>query len=230
MPVRHVLEAGECLESLARRHGFKDGKTIYDGPDNADLRKKRAAPADVMPGDTVVIPDRKKRDIAINKGKVNRFKIHLPEAMLRVHVCDEAGQPLAGKPYELTIYDDTVEGKTTSDGAVEAPVSLNVKAAKLVVYDSAAKDGARWVWSLKIANLDAPETRAGAWQRLANLGYWSPGEAPEQTNSSAGALSDESWVDPLALAIRAFQHDEQLDETGRIDDATRKRLVERHGL
>jgi hypothetical protein len=229
MPVRHVLQPGECLQSLARRHGFKDGQTIYDGPDNSDLRQKRAAPADVMPGDAVVIPDRKTRDIALAKGKINKFKIHVPDAILRVHVSDEAGKALAGKPYELTIGDHTAEGKTTSDGVVEAQVSLSATAGKLVVYDTAAQDGARWVWSLRIANLDPPESRAGAWQRLANLGYWSPAEPAEQSTSSAAAPPAGS-NDPLVLAIRAFQHDEKLDDTGRVDDATRKRLVERHGV
>jgi len=229
MPVRHVLERGECLQSLALQHGFKDGQTIYDGPDNADLRHKRAAPAEIVPGDVVVIPDRTPRELPLTKGKPNRFKVQVATGMLRIHVCDEAGQALAGKPYELKIKDDTVEGKTTSDGAVEEPVRLNAIAGMLVVYESNAKDGARWIWSLRIANLEAPETRAGAWQRLANLGYWSPEEPAEESTSPANNPADNP-LDPLVLAIRAFQHDEQLDESGRIDDPTRKRLVERHGV
>src|SRR5438105_9041150 len=229
MPVRHVLERGECLQSLALQHGFKDGQTIYDGPDNADLRHKRAAPAEIVPGDVVVIPDRTPRELPLTKGKPNRFKVQVPAGMLRVYVCDEAGQALAGKSYELKIKDDTVEGKTTSDGAVEEPVRLNAIAGMLVVYESNAKDGARWIWSLRIANLEAPETRAGAWQRLANLGYWSPEEPAEESTSPANNPADNP-LDPLVLAIRAFQHDEQLDESGRIDDPTRKRLVERHGV
>ena len=182
-----------------------------------------------MPGDVVVIPDRIPRELPLTKGKPNRFKVQVPAGMLRVYVCDEAGQALAGKPYELKIKDDTVEGKTTSDGAVEEPVRLNAIAGTLVVYESNAKDGARWIWSLRIANLEAPETRAGAWQRLANLGYWSPEEPAEESTSPANNPADNP-LDPLVLAIRAFQHDEQLDESGRIDDPTRKRLVERHGV
>jgi hypothetical protein len=230
MPVRHVLEPGECLQSLALRHGFKDGQTIYDGPDNSDLRKNRAAPAEVAPGDVVMIPDRKPRQLPVTKGKPNRFKVHVPTALVRVHVSDEAGQALAGKPYELTIKEKTIEGKTTSDGAVEQSVPFNAQDATLVVYDSAAKDGARWIWSLCFASLEAPETRAGAWQRLANLGYWSPAEPPEQSAGSSTTAPAAGSIDALALAIRAFQHDEQLDESGRIDDKTRKRLVERHGV
>lgn len=229
MSARHVLESGECLQSLALQHGFKDGQTIYDAPDNADLRQKRASPGEVAPGDVVVIPDRKTRDLPLTKGKVNKFKVQVPTGILRVHVCDEAGQALTGKPYELTIKDNTIEGKTTSDGAVEEPVALNAASGSLVVYDSNAKDDARWIWSFRIADLEAPETRVGAWQRLANLGYWSSAEPPEDSSGSATTQSSDP-LDPLVLAIRAFQHDEQLDESGRIDDDTRKRLVERHGV
>src|SRR5207248_8231875 len=141
----------------------------------------------------------------------NRFKVQVPAGMLRVYVCDEAGQALAGKSYELKIKDDTVEGKTTSDGAVEEPVRLNAIAGMLVVYESNAKDGARWIWSLRIANLEAPETRAGAWQRLANLGYWSP-ESPGEDSTSPANNPAASPCELLVLSILALRNDDSLDE------------------
>lgn len=36
--------------------------------------------------------------------------------------------------------------------------------------------------------------------------------------------------DPLVLAVRAFQHDEGLEESGKLNQQTRDRLVERHGV
>lgn len=225
MPVRHVLKAGECLQSLALSYGFKDGKTLYDAPDNADLRSKRSSPEEVAPGDVVMVPDRKKRDVSVALGKANKFACKTPAGVLRVHVCDEAGKPLASKPYALSLKGKKLEGTTSSDGLVEQPVPMKATAATLVVYDTASKDEGRWTWTLRVASLDAPETPTGAWQRLANLGYWSPAE-----QAPSGTAPDANAVDPLAMAIRAFQHDEQLDESGRLDDPTRARLVQRHGL
>jgi Putative peptidoglycan binding domain len=227
MPVRHVLQPGECLQTLALKYGFGDGKTLYDAAENADLRQKRKAPADVAPGDAVVIPDPKKRDVSVASGNTHKFKLQAPAVLLRVQVRDEAGEPLAQKPYALSLEGKTVDGTTTADGLVEQPLPPFATDVSLVVHDSAAKDGARWVWRVQVASLGAPETRAGAWQRLANLGYWSPAE---ELGDSAGTAQGGGVADALALAIRAFQHDEKLDESGRLDDATVAKLVERHGI
>jgi Putative peptidoglycan binding domain len=224
MPVRHILQPGDCLSELARRHGFGDGKTLYDAPENAELRKKRKSPLDVFTLDVVVIPDPKKRDVSVASGNGHKFTLRTPEVLLRVQVRDEAGQPLANKSYEFSNGDG---GTTTSEGLVEwAPKSMPAEAS-LTVYDSADKIGARWVWKVQVAKLHGPETRAGAWQRLANLGYWSPAE---KLDDSAGGAQDGAAADALALAVRAFQHDEKLEESGRLDDATVAKLVERHGI
>jgi N-acetylmuramoyl-L-alanine amidase len=229
MPTPHTLKPGECLQSLAQAYGFKEGKQIYDAAENAELRQKRPAPADVAPGDAVVIPDRTRRPLALETGKVHRFVVTLPAAMLRLEVRDEAGEPLAGKPYELHVGDAKLAGTTTGDGVVEQPVPLEVDVATLVVHESAAKDEGRWSWRLRLASLEAPETLRGAWQRLTNLGYWSGDEAPEEAAEDENA-PEPTMRDPLVFAIRAFQHDEQIEETGRLDAAMKSRLKERHGI
>jgi hypothetical protein len=230
MPAPHLLVSGECLQWLASRTGFADGKAIYDAPENAQLRKIRARPAAVATGDTVVIPDSKPASFTVGTRQVHRFVVKRPKALLRVEVHDENGDPLAGKPYELTVGDDTIEGETAGDGTIEEPLSLDEKGATLVVYDDPSKDGASWAWSLQLASLAGPDTARGVWQRLANLGYWC-GEEPSPT---ADAPNDEDADDPpmdaFALALRAFQHDEGLDESGKLDDATRSQLVKRHGI
>ncbi len=244
MPKEHQLEAGECLQSLALANGFGDGKTIYDAAENADLRKARAVPAAVAPGDTVVIPDRKPRTLSLPNEQVHKLVVQRPKAVLRVVVCDEAGQPIAGKSYELTLGETKIQGTTTGDGVVEQPLPLDVSEATLIVHEESSKDQGRWRWHLTMATLEGSDTPHGQWQRLVNLGYWcapgsSEGEEDEDEDEDEDESEDESEdgdeeddppMDSFALAVRAFQHDEGLDESGEIDDDTRERLVKRHGI
>jgi hypothetical protein len=220
------------LQSLAAAHGFGDGKRIFDDPDNDDLRKKRKSPADVAPGDLVVIPKRRLKTVRLQTGKVHTILVKRPSTLLRVQVCDETGQPLGAKPYQLTIGGRTIEATTTAEGVVEQSVPVDAKTARLVVHEAASRDQGRWAWRLRLAALAGPETRRGSWQRLVNLGYWSSSEDPAATGEGedASQAADDSARDPMVLALRAFQHDEKLEETGRLDDATRARLVERHGI
>jgi len=250
MPKEHRLDPGECLQSLALGNGFKDGKAIYDAPENADLRNLRVVPAAVAPGDTVVIPDRKPRTLSLPTEKVHKIVVRRPKALLRVQVCDEAGEPLASKPYELTLGKTTIKDTTTGAGLIEQPLPLDVTDAKLIVHEKGSKDEGRWRWHLTMATLEGSDTPRGQWQRLVNLGYWcepdsGDGDADEvgdeggETAAGGDAADgddedgddeDDVPMDSFALAVRAFQHDEGLDETGEVDDDTRDRLIKRHGI
>jgi hypothetical protein len=216
---------------LASAKGLRDGKTIFEFADNADLRSKRRVPADVTKGDTVVIPDPRPKTTYGATDALHQFRVSIPQTMLRVEVHDDFGKPIGSKPYKLHLQDDIIEGTTTGEGLIEQPVPLDAAEATLVVYATAGKDEGHWCWRIQIADLDPPETAAGSWERLCNLGYWNSLEPPADPDGpDADSAKDDMSRDPLVLAIRAFQHDEQLEETGRFDDATRAKLVERHGI
>lgn len=231
MPKSHTLQSGECLQTLARDNGLHDGKTIYDFGDNAPLRSQRQAPAEVMKGDAVVIPDPVAKTVSRATDAVHRFRVLGPEAMLRLEVHDDFGQPIASQPFELHMDGQVVEGSTTGAGLIEQPVPLGVTEATLVVYATGDKKQGHWCWQVRVADLDPPETVTGCWARLSNLGYWSTLDPPpDDGGTGPGSDPDQMSRDPLVLAIRAFQFDEQLDVSGQIDDPTRARLVERHGI
>ncbi len=52
----HPVEAGECLHAIAVRYGFF-WETLWNLPENAELKKLRKGPESLEPGDVVHIPD-----------------------------------------------------------------------------------------------------------------------------------------------------------------------------
>jgi LysM domain len=58
MPVSYIVNIGDSLSSIARRHGIKSWRELYNHPDNAGLRSKRPNPNVIFPGDVVIIPQK----------------------------------------------------------------------------------------------------------------------------------------------------------------------------
>jgi hypothetical protein len=213
MPVTHVVQQGECLSKIAKRYGFLDYKKVYEHPDNADLRKKRPNPNLLFPGDKIVIPDPAPKTASITHGRYHRFTLKVPRRHVRLALKDTEGQPLAGKSYTL-ILDDREErqGSTDGDGFLEEELSFSVGKVELEC------EGLSWELDLDALNPleDVPdEGVSGAEARLINLGY-----ALEPT----GQMNLE-----LRSALRAFQHLNELEVTGRLDAKTIQKLKEQHG-
>jgi peptidoglycan hydrolase-like protein with peptidoglycan-binding domain len=76
-----------------------------------------------------------------------------------------------------------------------------------------ALPGLHMVVPVRVGHLDPPATTSGARQRLDHLGYHRP----------TGAGPDDD-----ARALRQFQRDHGLPETGEADEATRRALEDAH--
>ena len=57
----YIVQPGDFLLKIARQHGFRDYRTVYDDPANAAFRRKRPNPDVIFPGDQLVIPDKEPR-------------------------------------------------------------------------------------------------------------------------------------------------------------------------
>jgi len=204
----HDVQQGETLMDLARKNGLKDYKAILDHPENAELKKKRADPGVLLPGDRVFIPNRVLREHPSAVDAKHKFKKKTPRAWIRVVVKDEDGKPYGGKKYELTVAGKKLEGTLGGDGLLEQEVAPSVRGAELKVWtvDGAEPD----VWDLKLGSMDPLEEVSGVQARLVNLGFDCEisGELDERTRA----------------AVTSFQWLTGLEQTGEIDDKLREKL------
>lgn len=205
MPIRHKIQEGDCISSIAYEHGFFPD-TIWNHADNADLRQLRKDPNVLAVDDVVVIPDLRKKQVEVPVEKRHRFRRKgVPE---RFKLCLMwFGQPRNGLDYTLDIDGVVIKGTTDDKGWLDQPIPPNAKKGRLIISSNEE-------YEFDLGTLYPIEEEDGAVNRLTNLGYYDP------QDKDAEALQE---------AIEEFQLLNKLDVTGELDQATRDKLLELHG-
>jgi N-acetylmuramoyl-L-alanine amidase len=213
----HTTQPGECFATIARDNGT-NRDTLYQHPDNADLKKKRPSPYVLYPGDAVAIPDLTPKTVSKPVDANYRFKVKLPMRELRLKLQDPEGKPIASEAYTLVIGSERVEGKTDGSGLLVKTFRTAETKATLTLRGMTISLGFGLLNPVK----DTPDAGAsGGRERLRNLGY---------DVGDLGADVDANGMDGgTRTAVALFQHQAGLPVTGNLDDATMQKLVAVHG-
>jgi hypothetical protein len=195
----HTVVPGDCLASLAERYGVPHERDIYEHGENAGLRRGRASPYLLRPGDRVYIPLPEGRGLRCTPQQTNRFRGRPRRRALRVQLERRYDEPLSGVRYELEVGDETFEGTTGDDGVVCHDVRVGVRDGTLTLHEEEGRPPR--VMRLAIGHLDPANTESGQGHRLRNLGF----------------RDDER-------GIRDFQRAAGVDPTGVLDDETVRAL------
>lgn len=200
---KHLVRRGECVSSIADKHGFF-WETLWDAPENRALREVRGDPNVLLPGDRVFVPElREKEQRRCGTGSVHRFKRRGVPERLRIRFAHADEGPKANMGY---IFDDgrsQRRGETDDDGYLEEWISTRLRIVTITFDDDS-------VSRLQVGDLDPPQTVRGAGARLMSLGYASPGAS-------------------LAVVLENFQLAKELDPTAELDEATVAALVTAFG-
>ena len=211
------VKAGDTITKIALAHGFYKWETIWKDASNKSLREKRNNPHVLHPGDSVVIPEIKRNEVACSTEKHHVFQVPALKEVLRLRVEQSRGEPMSKKPYKLTLDGKEYSGDTNENGLIEVEIPVNSEKGELKVEGC--------LWPLEIGHLNPVDEStsdgkiSGAQARLNNLGY--------DCGEITGTMNDQTRE-----AIRAFQADQSFDEdkqTGDLDDDTCARLKTAHG-
>jgi N-acetylmuramoyl-L-alanine amidase len=206
------VKQGECLSSLAKKYGFADYMTIYDHPNNAELKAKRQNPNVVFPDDEIYIPDFELREVDAATERKHRFQLIGNKTVFRIVVKDGDGEPFASVRYELKIEKETYEGTTDQNGKLEQKIPADARKGALILFsDEEDERKVIGMFSLDLGHLDPVEEITGVQSRLNNLGY-----GCGRVDGVAGRKTGE--------ALRAFQAENGLPVTGEADRSTREKL------
>lgn len=98
MPRTHRWRQGDSIFDIAARSGFRSPFTVWNSPENAELRALRASPFALEPGDVLVIPDHQDRREPASTGARHVFYV-VPTPLLALFARNNGrGAPPAQVP------------------------------------------------------------------------------------------------------------------------------------
>jgi N-acetylmuramoyl-L-alanine amidase len=203
----HTVRRGDCIHSIAVENGFFPD-TLWEFPENAELKKLRKDPHQLMPGDRVFVPDLRRKEESGGTEATHRFLRKGVPKRIRVQVIDD-GEPYANQTCCIEVDGRLDETSTDADGWIDHPIAPNAKRARVILASGLTFD-------LNLGHLDPIDDPTGVQQRLANLGLY---DDPIDGGSS----------DATRTALIEFQRRAGLAESGQADQATQDKLVEING-
>jgi hypothetical protein len=203
MPKSHKVKQGDCILSIAAKHGFL-WESVWNHPDNSELKKQRKNPNVLQTGDVVVIPDKEKKEESAGADQHHRFVKKGVPAKLRLKITRN-DEPRANEPFSLNIDGKYTEGQTDAKGMIDVAIPPTAIRGELLVGDGNQQEGFRF----KLGTLDPIDSENGVKGRLRCLGYNDSMEYSE--------------------LLREFQQKEELQVTGQLDEPTKNKIEERFG-
>lgn len=202
-----MIGEGESIPSIARDRGFF-WPTIWNHGNNASLKSLREDPNVLFEGDEVYVPALTIKYESCATEQKHTFKRKGDPVKFRLQL-RKFGEPRKNERYVLEVGGKLLEGTTAADGMLEQWIPGNVRSGKLTLNDG------KEVYPISISRLDPVSMVSGVQQRLKNLGY--------PVGRVDGTLSERT-ID----AIRRFQAEQSLEQTGEPDDATTAKLKQLH--
>ncbi len=242
----YIVQQGDCTSSLAGKSGLF-WETIWNHPQNAELKSKRKDPNILVPGDKIFIPEKELKQVDCASDQKHRFKRKGVPVILRLRLMhkpdspqqkqqarrppsypppkdgteqlpQEQSDPTQEEPwtnvrYVTEIDGNLTEGRTGNEGIIEVIIPPAAQSGRLMIEPGTPHES---VIPLQLGHLNPTSMVSGVKQRLSNLGI------------SCGDFSEEE-TEAFAAAVRIFQAQNGLEETGEMNDQTRQKLQEIHG-
>lgn len=209
-----VIKQGDHLSKIAKDYGFSNYLTIWNRPENAQLKQKRPNPHVLHPGDELFVPERQIRQEPRGTDEKHAFIVRRVPLTLRIVLEDVYEKPIANA---ACCFNGDTEADLTTDshGKLEQTISPTVRDVLLTIRDpqTAIHDVQL---TIKVGDLDPAEEISGQQARLNNLGYY----------TGAVGKPDERL---LKIGIEEFQCENGLTVDGICGPNTQKKLKEVHG-
>jgi N-acetylmuramoyl-L-alanine amidase len=207
----YTAKDGETLADIAIREcGLVNLASILSDAQNKALFTLR--PDQVLhQGDIVALPEREAgtKEEKLEPEMINEFETDRPEPNLVLQILDRSRKPRAGVKFQLILQDGRdIKSETDGDGKLQAGIPYEQTTVSLAIGQVRR--------TLAIGQLKSGFSVEGIQARLNNLGY------------EAG-LVDGNMGLATSAAIRRFQKDNGLNETGEVAEALWNKLQEVYG-
>ncbi len=217
--IQYVVRRGDCLSSLAKRHGLPSWRTIYDHPNNAAFREQRPDPNLIYPGDKVFVPDVDPTEVPGGTEKRHKYRTRSEKVCLNIKLEDDNGVACEGG-YRVIVGSLDETGQL-SNGELSVEISATETEGRLIYTPTNGPPDSETTWQLHIGALDPLNYLSGAQGRLHNLAYdCGPVDGLDGPLTQAGVRRFQEF---------AFPHDED-EWDGIVGPKTRGKLLEHHEI
>lgn len=211
----YIVRQGEHLIGIAARLGF-DADEVWNDAQNEELREERGSGQVLAPGDVLFVPEPTEEPCGLDPETLNRYEVTMPKVVIRFQLRAER-QILADEPYRIDGLRMPLTGTSDGDGMIEEEIPAQVRSVRVTLTE---RDHA---FDVVIGHLDPVSQRSGVLQRLRNSGWMPHLDDLEQRSGSSVRRRDDEDRD-MAAAIRRLQAEHGLEQTGELDDETRRAL------
>ena len=201
------INSGHSIPSVAKDKGFF-WETLWNHPENADLKSKRKNPNILYKGDEVFVPEKELKEVSKPTEARHKFRRKGEPLKFQLQLM-MMGKPRKNEDYVLLVDGEQIQGKTDDEGILKATIPGNARGGTIVLR------GGKEEYPIRIGHLDPIDTVSGVKQRLNNLGF------------TCGTENDKLDQRTKA-ALQKFQTRHELKVTGEPDSATKAKLEELH--
>jgi len=244
----HVAAAGDCVNSIAFSNGFF-WQTLWDLPENSDLKRRRESPFMLLPGDVVHVPSLRLKEESCateqkhsfnRKGVPAEFEIivtepEAPEGDSPPEYTRQGGgdeveydtpepaetgtRPIRNAPYSMLIDGRLYTGSTDANGKVKQTIPPDAREGILRIRAGTPEE---IELKLTLGGLNPANTWSGMAQRLNNLGY--PCGEVDPDGAAEGAAPT-----AIASSLRSFQVDKGETPAETVNASVVDSLKQAHG-
>lgn len=236
----YKVREGDCISSIAYENGFFPD-TIWNHPDNTELKRLRKEMNLLEVGDIVKIPEKEEKEESAAPEQKHRFRKKGVPAKLKMKILKEqpldeqtesTQQPAADQedtqyeePEEVTGFEQEswancpfrliIDGQTmegNTDGDGFVDIPIPPNARQGKLIMNPSQPDERII-PLQLGTLGAAGEIAGMKRRLSNLGY------------NCGDQSNEI-TDDFREVLKMFQESYELEISGEPDEATKDKISE----
>ena len=197
MAENYQVKQGDCIFSIAFEKGFF-ADTIWDHPNNKELKDKRKDPSVLLPLDVVHVPDKRIKELSEPTNEVHKYRCKNTPKLLRIQLV-YIDAPVKKIDYTLTIDGSEKKGTTDGEGWLQSYIKPNAKKVKISL------DGGI-EYEIALGYLNPADEITGVQGRLAHLGFYE------------GKIDGVFGIE-TKNALKAFQISQKLEPTGEVDSS-----------
>lgn len=201
----YIVSKGDSIPSIAKAKGFF-WKTIWNHGNNSALKSKRKNPNVLFSGDEVYIPALVTKSETKGTDARHKFKRKGEPVKIVIKLFKSDGTPRKNEAYVLAIEKKEYKGNTDGEGQIKQSIPNDAKSGMVTLTKTHES------FPISIGGLDPVDEVSGVQQRLNNLGFDCPDSGQHD--------------DATTRALENFQAQNKLDVSGKIDDATKSKLME----